>query len=227
MFRTLKPGGGSAAVLALVLIVTAQSAKAAAATAASAERQLDCGGGVLYDAVMLTKATVDGAEVPCHWSGSLQPPAVFQAGDDWLTNTDIYLFNPTSKQIVYGDLVVTFPDGPTRNAVPIRLGVMPAVAALDQSGNPIPQDGRTPLAFGPGQTLVIHLADYINDIANALKPALPSALTKVRINAESFIFEDGMRWSPGAVYLVPDQAHPGHWTHMPRGYHPDGYGKGR
>jgi hypothetical protein len=74
---------------------------------------------------------------------------------------------------------------------------------------------------------VIHLGDYINDITNALKPVLPAALTKVRINANAFLFDDGMKWSPGSVYLVPDQEHPGQWTRMPRDYHPDGYGKGR
>lgn len=220
MFRASKIGGASAVALAFVFT-------AAAAAAAPADRQLDCGSGVLYDAVMLTKATVHGSEVPCHWSGRFQPPAVFQAGGDWLTNTDIYLFNPTSKQIVYGELLVTFPNGPTRNTVRIRLGAMPAVAAWDQLGNPIPQNGRAPLAFGPGQPLVIHLADYINDIADALKPTLPTALTKVKIDLESFIFDDGMRWNPGAVYLVPDPSHPGQWRHMPRGYHPDGYGKAR
>jgi hypothetical protein len=231
MFRALKAGGGSAVALAIVLTSATQSAKAVAAEAAPAERQLDCGFGALYDAVSVTKAAVHGSEVPCRWSpdstGRFQPAAAFQASDDWLANTDIHLFNRTNKQIVYGEFVVTFPDGPTRNAVPITLGIMPAVAALDHLGRPIPQDGRSPWSFGPGQAFVIHLADYINDITNALKPILPAALTKVRINANVFIFDDGMKWNPGAVYLTPDETHPGQWTRMPRGYHPDGYGKGR
>ncbi len=184
---------------------------------------------MLYDAAMVTKATVHDSEVPCRWSpdstGRSQPPGVFQAGDDWLANTDIYLVNRTNKQIVYGYFLVSFPDGPTRNAVPITMGIMPAVAAFDRSGKPMPQDGRAPLSFGPGQALVIHLGDYMNDITSALTPVLPAALTKVRINANVFIFDDGMMWNPGAAYLMPDPAHPGQWTQMPRGYHPDGYRK--
>jgi hypothetical protein len=231
MFRALKVGGGSAVALVLVLTAVTQSAKVGAAAAAPAERRLDCGGGELYDAVMVIKATVHDSEVPCHASrdstGRFQPPAVFQANDDWLANTDIYLFNRTSKQIVYGDFIVSFPEAPTRNVVPISLGIMPAVAAFDHYGRPMPQNGRQPWSVGPGQTFVIHLANYIDDITNALTPVLPAALTKVSINAQSCMFDDGMMWQPGANYLVPDQTHPGQWTHMPRGYHPDGYGKGR
>jgi hypothetical protein len=229
MFRALKVGAGGAVALVVVLTAASQLGNVDAATPAPVERQLDCGFGSLYDAVMVTKATVHNSEVPCRWSpdstGKLQAAALFQADDDWLANTDIYLYNRTNKPIVYGDLIVTFPGGPN-NAVPITLGIMPAVAALDRLGKPIPQNGRTPLSFGPGQTLVIHLGDYINDITNALKPALPATLTKVRITANAFIFGDGMRWHPGAVYQVPDQSNPGQWTRMPNGYHPDGYGKG-
>ena len=226
----LKSAVGAVA-LTLMLTAATQSAKAGTAAAPPTERQLDCGFGVLYDAVTVTKATVHDSEVPCRSSpdstGRFQPSATFPANDDWLANTDIYLLNRTNKQIVYADFLLTFPDGPTRNAVPISLGIMPALAAVDRLGAPIPQNGRTPLSLGPGQTLVIHLGDYINDITNSLTPVLPAALTKVRINANAFIFDDGMKWNPGPVYLVPDQAHPGQWTRMPRGYHPDGYAKGR
>ena len=231
MFRALVVGGGSGIALVLVLTAATQVAKVSVAAAAPVDRQLDCGGGVLYDAVMPTKATVYGSEVPClvglYGTRKFHAPPAFQADDDWIANTDIYFSNRTNKEIVYGYFVVTFPDGPTRYAVPISLGIMPAVAALDHLGHPILQNGRTPLSFGPGQTLVIHLGDYINDIADALKPALPAVITKVRINANAFIFDDGMKWGPGAVYLVPDQANPGQWTRMPPGYHPDGYGKSR
>jgi hypothetical protein len=230
MFRALKAGGGSAVALAFLLMVVTQSSKVGSASAAPAERQLDCGGTVNFDPVTVTKATVHDSEVPClysYYAGRYQPPAVFQAPDDWLANTDIYLFNRTNKTIVYGYFVVTFPETPTRNSVIISLGIMPAVAAFDRLGKPIPQNGRAPLSFGPGQTLVIHLGDYSKDIASALKPVLPAALTKVRVNPNEFLFDDGLRWSPGGVYLLPDQEHPGQWTRMPGSYHPDGYGEGR
>lgn len=231
MVRACITGVGAGVVLVLALAVAAEPQQAGVAVAAPAGKQLECGAGVLYDPVMPTKATVYGSEAPClaglYGTRKLQPPPAFQASGDWLANTDIYFSNRTKKQIVYGEFVVTFPDGPTRNAVPIRLGIMPPVAAFDRSGNPLPQSGREPLSFGPGQTLVIHLGDYITDIASALKPALPADIKKVRINADEFIFDDGMKWSPGAVYLTPDQANPGQWIRMPRGYHPDGYGKGQ
>ena len=54
MFRALKVGGGSAVALVFVLSAVTQSAKVGAAAAAPAERQLDCGGGVLYDALAVS-----------------------------------------------------------------------------------------------------------------------------------------------------------------------------
>jgi hypothetical protein len=168
------------------------------------------------DGVMITKITVGDFDVQCGLiigPREVQPIASFQAGDDWLQNMTVYLFNRTARTMVTGGIVLGFPelgDGRTQ-AQPvynISLGQKPQAAAFDgRTGKPVSQEGRKPLTFAPGQTLVIHIGDYMTGIRETIESRTNlSMISKVFIYNGSFFFEDGMEWGAGCFRLpLPDR----------------------
>jgi len=222
------PGGGASA---FVLLLTAA---AAPAWTAQAERQIDCGVAVTNDGVVITRVTVGHMIVPCMAApgppdgrGPYQPAPPFQADDDWLQNVTIYLFNRTNKTIVWAGVQISFPqtgDGlspsTAQRTYHISLGRRPAVANFNpRTGEPMRLEG-TPLSFAGVGTLAIHLGDHSDQIRNHIQDVLPGPVTKIRINPGEFIFDDGMSWTPGGHFSVPDQDRPGHWRPMPYEYFP-------
>ena len=152
----------------------------------------------------------------------------FEAGSDWLQNMVIYLINRTDKTIAYLDLSVDFPQTGNGTTQPVwnyslQLGRMPAVDAINGiTGKPlpIPPDAK-PLGFRPGQTLAIHIGDYMGQIKTYLKTsALPFAdISECYLYMLTVRFNDGLTWSAGA-YGVPDKVHPGRLKYLPSGYFP-------
>lgn len=215
MLRSLMACGSAAAFLLGVNATTAL---------AQAGRVVDCKVAVNDDALVVTKVMVGGTEVQCYWSPGAskkyEPPPAFQAGDDWLTDLTISLFNRTNKTIVYALVSLSFPQTQPERADNISLGRIPDIAALDRQGKPIQQGGQQPLSLGPGQTLVLKVSDHMNEIRGLLGSALSVPVTRVTVLLNRCYFEDGMHWNQGS-YSVPDQDHPGQWKVMaPRSYFP-------
>jgi len=215
--------------LSLVLLPVIAGAPA---RAAQAERQLDCGVPVRNQAVVIAKVTLGDTEVFCHGvlpqngPGPWQRAPAFMADDDWPQNLTIYLFNRTDKTIVWGMITLGFPqtgDGSTRatamRTFELTLGRRPAIANLDRAGRPMPVEGA-PLSFRGERALAVHLGDYISQIQHRISDVLPVPVTTISVISSMFIFEDGMRWSSGAQFAVPDQDSPGRWKPMPFGYFP-------
>lgn len=205
------------------------SAVADAQTAAGVGyKEVRCGPQTRMDAVIVTKVTVAGQEVQCGLTlgpDDTQTVTPFQAGDDWLTQTDIYLLNRTDRTIVRIDVPLGFPDTGNGHTEPqsiysLTLGRIPAVAAYShRTGKPIHIDSHfKPAAFTPGQTLVLHVGDYIEGIRGYVEQQMPlSQATKIDIHRGTFYFDDGMRWQAGGGFSIPDPARPGWFKQMDMG----------
>lgn len=177
------------------------------------------------DAVVITKVTVAGQEVQCglrlgpDYKQTVTP---FQAGDDWVSQMDIYLFNRTNKTIVYGDVPLGFPDTGNGHTEPqvlygIHFGRMPD-AYWRWKGRPGAIDPKLkPAAFAPDQTFVLHVADYIDAIRARVEQVMPLfVVTKVDVLFGNFYFDDGMYWG-GSGFYVPDPARPGKYKQLDPG----------
>src|ERR1022692_4786577 len=84
---------------------------------------------------------------------------------------------------------------------------------------------RPPLDWGPEQTIVVHVSDYMPELEALLANFLPgSAATKVNVYLSAFYFADGMEWGLGR-YSVPDPDHPGKFKPLPANYFPGKRGR--
>jgi hypothetical protein len=172
--------------------------------------------------VVVIKVTLGDVEVQAGRFASdpwkIDPITPFQAGNDWIHNLTIHLFNRTNRIIVCANIVLIFPetgDGHTKpwHVSNLNLGQIPPAAAIDRNGQAFPQPpDRQHLSFGPGQTMVIALGDYIDRI-RSVESAIPlAAATKLRISLSSFYFRGGMKFAAGG-YSTPDPQIPGNWLH--------------
>lgn len=156
-----------------------------------------------------------------------QPATPFQADEDWLKNTSIFLKNRTDKAIVRAEIMLFFPDtgngvtppdrvSPTVMVYTMTLGQRPEIDSYSSHGQKLPQEPNKPaLLVAPGQTFVIHIADYIDAIQSRVEATLPFAqVTRVAIRRIGFFFADGMRWNDLYGFGVPDPNHPGQFTYM-------------
>ncbi|MDE3165298.1 MAG: hypothetical protein KGN36_05790, partial [Acidobacteriota bacterium] len=194
------------------------------AAAAQADRIVDCKVSVTDDALVVDNVAEGNRLVPCYWlpgaSGKYEPPPAFQAEDDWLASLTLTFRNRTNQTIVYASIGLGFPQAQPERIVPVSLGRIPANAAFDNRGRPLQQGGRTPLALGPGQTLVVRVGDYTREIKGTLEPVPAGPVTNLVVHLTRCYFADGMRWSPG-TYALPDPGNPGQWKAMqPRSYFP-------
>jgi hypothetical protein len=192
----------------------------------------------ITDAVMISNVAVAGKTIECGLF--IKPPAVvqpftpFEAGDNWLQQMTISLINRTNKTIVFGTFSFHFPDaGDYSSALPgfgtqLESGQVPAIDAYDgRTGQPIRPNHpeRPPLDWGPEQTIVLHVSDYMPEIEALLAHFLPgSAATKVDVYLDAFYFADGMEWGLGR-YSVPDPDHPGKLKPLPADYFPGRRGR--
>jgi hypothetical protein len=193
-----------------------------------AYKQVRCEPQTRMDAVVITKVIVAGREVQCGLTlgpDDTQTVTPFQAGDNWLSEMDIYLFDRTDKTIVSVGIPLGFPDTGNGHTEPqsiynVQIGRMPKVDAFShKTGKPFAIDPKLkPVAFVPGQTLVLHVADYLADMKEYVeKQMLLSQVTHVEIHRGAVYFEDGMRWQAGNGFSVPDASHPGNFKQLDPG----------
>jgi hypothetical protein len=159
----------------------------------------------------------------------LQPGTPFQANNDWLKNMSFVLKNRTNKTIDWAQIYVSIPsaaEGLTKTLAnyPLQLGKIPANDFFMGKGQkPLPKraedlQGR-PLSFGPGQTLVIKLADHLDELRADFEQTVTfEQVTQISIEPHYFLFKDGMRWDAALIaFGIPDPDQPGKFTNMDRG----------
>ena len=180
----------------------------------------------MRDAVAITKVTVGSSEIQAglYLGGcKRQPIETFEAGDDWLKDTTLSVFNRTNKTIAFQTIDLRFPEAGQR-IYSIRLGRVPANAAFFGRGRvdeSLPQaDHLQALHFLPGQTLTIRVGDLIEQIRQRMESDRPlAAYTQVFVSSGEVFFEDGMRWS-GNVFAIPNRQTAGAWKNMDELYFP-------
>ncbi len=186
----------------------------------------------ITSAVLISSIEVENQIVQCGLFVKprvIQPVAPFQASNDWLRQMNIFLVNRTYKTIVSGEITLNFLDTGDCRTVPcataqIHIGQMPAIDAyIGRTGEPLKPDHPEQLALNwkPGQTIVVHIGEYMEDIQNSLAPHMPvTAVRRVAVHVSPFLFEDGMRWGDGSGYALPDPEHPGRFKYLPDDYFP-------
>jgi hypothetical protein len=159
----------------------------------------------------------------------LQSGTPFQANQDWLKNMSFVLKNRTNKTIDWAQIYVSVPnasEGLTRTLAnyPLQLGKIPANDFFMGKGQkPLPKRAEdlegSPLSFAPGQTLVIKLADHLDELQSAFEQTVPmEQVTQISIEPHYFFFEDGMRWDAALIaFGIPDPNQPGKVTDKDRG----------
>jgi hypothetical protein len=183
------------------------------------------------DAVIITKITVGDQQIqPGVSSGPHEDKIgqMFLADDNWLKNMSITLMNRTDKIIVRASIKLYFPDtgdgDPSRpvTSFPITLGQLPEMDLFTSKGEKRPPEtSRKALLWAPGQTLVIRLADYIDEIQSGVEENISfSQVTRVVIDRILFFFADGLRWGTLEGFAMPDPNHPGKYTNMGPRYFP-------
>jgi len=133
----------------------------------------------------------------------------FTADDDWVQNLTVYFLNRSDRMVVQTTLHFSFPDATDRatNSRPLfslSLGRIPPSVSYDR-GRALPQNSLAePLVFRPGQTMAVHLGDYIDSIKAAIEPSMPlAAHTSMNVNIDVLYFEDGLRWIGSFQTLDP------------------------
>jgi len=216
MLKRLKAVGGSVLAFSVLLILAAQYVKPEAA-AAPMQRQVEVHIANKMEPVVVTRITLGNVTVQSGRFvkpvGAAQDPVTpFPADDDWVQNLTVYLLNRTNQTIVYAHFNFSFPETTDwasrfRAAFPLTLGRIPESAAFDR-GKPIRQRPESqPILFRPGQTLAIHLGDYIDQIKAHVEPARPlAALTTMDVGLAGFFFENGLQWSGSFRVLDPQSS---------------------
>lgn len=183
------------------------------------------------DGVIITKITVGNQQIqPGVSSGAREDKIgqMFLADDNWLKNMSITLMNRTDKIIVRASIELYFPDtgdgSPSRpvTSFPITLGQLPEIDSFTSKGEKRrPETSRKPLFWTPGQTLVIRLTDYIDEIQSVVEEKTSfSQVTRVAIDRILFFFADGLRWGTLEGFAMPDPNQPGKYTNMGPRYFP-------
>jgi len=209
----------------------------AALTCAVAEdglKQVEVGYQLRTAPVVITGVSYRGTRVPCGLlvnAGIGVPPVVqavtpFFAGDDWLQQLTISLYNQTDKTVTQMSLALFFPEtGEGTHDSPIRvgqisLGRLPdGVAKSIETHQPIQQDERIrPISFAPHQTVLIDLGAEIDRMKGALDNLPFRAITKCTIRMSSAFLDDKMKWT--GSYWTPDANSPGGYKAMEKAYFP-------
>jgi hypothetical protein len=179
------------------------------------------------DPVTITAVTVGDQQIqPGLSTGAreVRPGTPFQADEDWLKNLSISLKNRTDKVIVRAELQLWFPDtgdgSPSQPATTyiITLGQRPDIDSYTSRGQKLPSEpGKQALLHAPGQTLVVHVADFVDAIQSRVEEKIPfSQVTRLAIQRIQFYFVDGLRWTDLNGFETPDPNHPGQFTNMDR-----------
>jgi len=238
MLKRPKVVGGSVLAFSVLVISAARYVKPETA-AAQMQRQVESPIATKIEPVVVTKITHRNVAVqPGRFvkpaEAAPDPVTPFPADDDWVQNLTVYLLNRTNRTVVYASVYFSFPettDWATRSRAvfPLTLGRIPPSVTVDMNGRPPQQRPESqPILFTPGQTMAIHLGDYIDRIKADVESVRPlAALTQVSVSFGRFFFADGMQWNGGYRVLDPQAAS---WRRMDRDYFPgdmDGRWPGR
>ena len=218
----------AALVCSIVGLAWRNSSLSAGATGPVGTKMVYLDGQLRSDPVSYIEVTTEGLEIQPGISAAVfvnRPAVPFQADEDWLKNMLILLLNRTDKEIVCADIDFMFPDAgdgsPSRPVVEyhLTLGQRPEVDAFNSRGRKIPPNpAKQPLSFSPGQTLTIHVGDYIEEIGSVVEQKLPlSQISKLAVRRRRFYFSDGMIWDDLRSYGIPDPNHPGQFAFKQRG----------
>jgi hypothetical protein len=213
MFKRLKVAGACGLPFAVVFSLAAQYVKAQA-PGAQVERQVELPIVDKMAPVVVTKITHGDIVVQLGRfikpvGTAPDPTTPFLADDDWVQNLTIYLLNRTNDTIVSATFNLIAPETMDRVArslagFQLHLGRIPSSFAFE-NGRPVRQPPeRQPISFRPGQTLAIHLRDYIDQIKAAVEPTKPlAALTTMDVRFVGFFFASGLRWNGAFRALDP------------------------
>jgi hypothetical protein len=155
-----------------------------------------------------------------------EPGTQFQAGPDWLKDMSVVLKNRTDKVIVHVEIELWFPDsGDGTSGHPVAtydlaLGQRPEIDLyVGHGGQKVRADtDKEPLSLLPEKSLVIHIADYFDQIEKPDEEKhLLSEHTRVVVRQMGCAFVDGMRWSDVGGFLIPDFDHPGQFAKQDSG----------
>jgi hypothetical protein len=176
------------------------------------------------DPVTITEVTVGDQQIqPGLSTGAreVRPGTPFQADEDWLKNMSISLKNRTNKAIDRAEVMLYFLGASASQPVAayvITLGQRHESDSFTSRGQRRPPEpNKQPLLCVPGQTLVVRVGDYVDEIQSIVEEKVPfSQVTRVAIQRTRFFFVDGMRWDDLVGFGVPDPNHPGQFTNMDR-----------
>lgn len=227
------------AALGCVLVSSVWFAQRAQTTAEAApptlgDKIVDLDAQLRSEPVIYTKVTFGNQEIqPGIFTGpgdrEIYPGTPFQADENWLKNLSISLLNRTNKEIVRAELDIDFPDiGDGSASRPmvvyrLRLGQRPEIDSFTSRGQKLPPEpGKQPLSFVSGQTLILYLADYADEIQACAEGGcggigIPFAqVTRIAVRRSQFYFADGMSWNVSG-WGIPDPQRPGQFKYMQRG----------
>jgi hypothetical protein len=218
----------AALACSIVVLAWRNSLLTAAAPSPAGTKQVYLDGQLRSDPVTYIEVTTEGQEVQPGMSAGVyvnRPAVPFQADEDWLKNMVITLLNRTNKEIVWAELDFTFLDtgdgSPSRPVTVYRLilGQLPEIDSFSSHGRKLPPEpDKQPLSFAPGQTLVIHVADNVDEMQSLVEQRIPfSQISKVGIRRFRFYFSDGTIWDDLGSYAVPAPQHPGRFAYKQRG----------
>jgi len=220
-----QPGNWNVMALMLPLILAMLALSPAYSAETVTERRVEVPLTVRWSPVVVTKVTLGDTIVQAGrmLRGVMADPVTpFQAGDDWIQNLTLHLYNRTNKSIVYAELHLVFQEArevrpDLAGIVPLRLGRIPRTDA----GTPRQQlPGPQQISFSPGHTMVVRLSDHIVQIRVLLQRIMPLATaTKLKVVLDHIYFADGMH-SLRDTYRIADTPKPGKEQRMEPNYFP-------
>jgi len=194
---------------------------------AQSQRQVQTDIALRTQPVVITRVTLGGSTVQYgrfvrSAAEAPDPITPFTGDDEWIKGLTVFFLNRTNRTIVRAQFMFSFPEttaGRNRAAFSLTLGRLPDVVSVDKGGKFHPQPPELqPINFGPGQTMPIHLADYIDQIKAAVGPDWHlESLTQVNVTMPGFYFSDGTMYAGGYRTFDPQSAA---WQRLGADYFP-------
>lgn len=157
--------------------------------------------------IKVSRLLLDGISVPIDTPVSVS--------DNWLSKVVVEVKNASAKDIVSGQLIISFPEtgtGIQGEHSPIitsiaSVGIAPATAfrRKDGSSRPIPSDmlQRVKIQIPSGGTIRFDFSKDITTLNDAYRIA--NQIHKVEISPSQFYFADGSKWQSG-TFILPVSA---------------------
>jgi hypothetical protein len=154
----------------------------------------------------IVRVLIDNKPIPLDVPVSVSP--------GWVNRLAIEIQNVSKKDIVYGEVIVEFPETGTGNPADNKptfttissLGREPATAFLRRDGTsrPVPESmlHRPEIRIPPGETMRFSFNANPNDTSEADVYRLAGAIHKVTVLPRTFFFADGSIWRGGG-FAIP------------------------